>query len=66
MLCDMFMRCSEGGEANFRCRAQGEGIGDTAAAASLAVRDPADQQEPGWCPRGSSAALRACDRVGVV
>jgi hypothetical protein len=51
MLCDMFMRCSEGGEANFRCRAQGEGIGDTAAAASLAVRDPADQQEPGWCPR---------------
>jgi hypothetical protein len=49
MLCDMFMRCSEGGDANFRCRAQGEGIGDTTAAASLAVRGPADQREPGWC-----------------
>jgi hypothetical protein len=61
----MFMRCSEGGDANFRCRAQGEGIGDTTAAASLAVRGPADQREPGWVPRDRVRLWGACDRYSI-
>jgi hypothetical protein len=47
MLCDMFMRCSEGGEANIRCSARVRGSVVQQLRLSLAVCGPPDQQELG-------------------